>query len=150
MQDPTLVLRDIHPATAPAWWPPAPGWWMLAALLIAVVVIYAVWQRRKRDRWRRIAGLFDGAIDSASDAPAQVAAMSELLRRAAHRRNSLADKLEGEAWLAYLDEGDTQRRFAQGAGRLLLEGGFRRDVDPQQVAALRILARERFIAWMVK
>ena len=148
--DPTLVLRAIHPGTAPAWWPPAPGWWMRAALLLAVVVTYAVWQRRKRNRWRRIAALFDAAVDSASDAPAQVAAMSELLRRAAHRRSSLADKLQGEAWLAYLDEGDMQRPFAQGAGRLLLEGGFRRDVDLQQVAALRTLARKRFIAWMVK
>lgn len=150
MQDPTLVLRDIHPGAAPPWWPPAPGWWLLAAIVLAVVVAHAWWQRRKRKRLRRIAGLFDETIDAAEDAPTQVAAMSELLRRVAHQRSADADKLQGEAWLAFLDDGDAARPFTSGAGRLLLEGGFRRDADPQQVAALRNVARRRFLAWMVK
>jgi hypothetical protein len=76
--------------------------------------------------------------------------MSELLRRAGRRANPLADKLQGEAWLAWLDAGDARQSFSQGAGRLLLDGGFRRDVDAEDVAALRALARARFIAWMVK
>ena len=150
MPDPTLVLRDIHPGAAPAWWPPAPGWWLLAALVLALVAAYAWRQRRRRQRIRRIADLFDGAIDAAIVAPMQVAAMSELLRRAAHRRSPQADKLQGESWLAFLDDGDANRPFTQGAGRLLLEGAFRPDVDPQQVTALRSVARRRFLAWMVK
>ena len=150
MQDPTLVLRDIHPGAAPSWWPPAPGWWLLAALVLVVVAAYAWSRRRKQNRLRRIAGLFDQTIDAAEDAPAQIAAMSELLRRIAHQRSAAADTLQGEAWLAYLDDGDATRPFTSGAGRLLLEGGFRRDADPQQVAALRNIARRRFLAWMVK
>lgn len=150
MQDATLVLRDIHQPTAPAWWPPAPGWWVAAAIVLAVVLGFALWKWRRRQRRRRIAGIFDGALQSAGSAPAQIAAMSELLRRAARRHNPHADRLQGSAWLEYLDAGDARHPFASGAGRLLLEGGFRRDADSEAVAALRALARNRFIEWMVK
>lgn len=150
MQDSTLVLRDIHQVTAPSWWPPAPGWWVLAAMLLVVVLAVAFWRRRRQVRERRIADMFDGAIGAVDNAPAQIAAMSELLRRAARCRDSQADKLQGEAWLAFLDAQDERRPFTQGIGRLLLEGGFRREADPGQVTQLRNLARERFIAWMAK
>lgn len=150
MQDSTLVLRDIHPGTAPAWWPPAPGWWLVVALVLAAVAAYALWRSRKRARMRRIVELFDGAVDTASGAPAKVAAMSELLRRAGHLRNPQADKLPGDSWLAFLDDGDADRPFVRGPGRLLLEGGYRREVDPQQLAALQTVVRRRFLAWMVK
>lgn len=150
MQDPSLVLRDIHQPAAPAWWPPAPGWWVVAAIVLAAALGIAVWRRRRRERQRRIAGMFDDAVQSAADAPGQIAAMSELLRRAARRRNAQADRLRGDAWLAYLDANDKRHPFTSAAGRLLLEGGFRRDADPQQVAELRTLARARFIEWMAK
>jgi hypothetical protein len=132
-----LVLRDIHQPPAPSLWPPAPGWWLLLALVLL----------RKQ---RAIARLFDAAIAQSQSLPEQIAAMSELLRRAARRRDAQADKLQGEAWLSFLDAGDPGRRFTQGAGRLLLEGGFRRDADALQVAALRGLVRERFLGWMAK
>jgi hypothetical protein len=150
MQDPALVLRDIHPGEAPAWWPPAPGWWLLMALALAVAATYAWWQYRRRSRTRRIAKLFDDAVGGAREPALQVAAMSELLRRAAHRRDPQADTLQGEAWLAFLDDGEASRPFSNGWGRLLLEGPFRREVDPAQVAALREVARQRFLAWVVK
>lgn len=150
MQDATLVLRDIHQPTAPAWWPPAPGWWFVAAVALIAALGFALWRRRRRQRLRRIARLFDSALESADGAPAQIAAMSELLRRVARRRNPQADKLQGRAWLEYLDAGDKRHPFTAGAGKLLLEGGFRRDADPEEVAALRALARERFIEWMAE
>jgi len=150
MRDPTLVLRDIHQGIAPPWWPPAPGWWIAAALVLALGAAYAAWRNHERRKQRRLANLFDSAMEATNDLPAQVAAMSELLRRAGRRGNPLADKLHGEAWLAWLDTGDARQSFSRGAGRLLLDGGFRRDVDAEDVAALRALARARFIAWMVK
>lgn len=150
MQDAPLVLRDIHQPVAPAWWPPAPGWWVVAAIVLAVGVGIALWTRRRRARQRRIASIFDTAIESADSEPAQIAAMSELLRRAGRRRNPEADKLQGSAWLEYLDADDKRHPFTSGTGKLLLEGGFRRDVNPEEVAALRALARERFIEWMAK
>jgi hypothetical protein len=150
MADPTLVLRDIHQVTPPAWWPPAPGWWLLAAALLVAATGVWLWRARRRRRQRRIAQLFDEAIAAEGAPSAQIAAMSGLLRRAARRRDRLADKLDGDAWLAFLDAGDARRPFTQGDGRLLLEGGFRPHADPGQVASLRVLARDRFIDWMTK
>ncbi len=152
-----LVLRDIHQPPAPAWWPPAPGWWLLFALLLALVAIVWWWRRRGERRRREILALFDDTVAAATTPPERVAAMSALLRRAARRRDAQADRLQGEDWLAFLDAPLRRRRgkprppsraFSEGAGRLLLEGGYRRDVDPAQVAALHELARARFLQWM--
>jgi hypothetical protein len=80
-----------------------------------------------------------------------------LLRRAARRVDASADRLQGDAWLDFLDRpaASAKRKrairdksFAQGAGRLLLDGGYRREVEPEQVEALRVLARHRFLQWM--
>ncbi len=141
MADPSLVLRDIHQPPAPPWWPPAPGWWLLAAVLLLAIAAWSWWAARKRKQRRAIAAVFDNTVAAADTPAAQVAAMSELLRRAARRADPNADRLDGEAWLGLVD-------LAEAPGRLLLEGGYRRDVDPRQVDALRPLARARFLQWM--
>ena len=165
MADPTLVLRDIHQPIAPPWWPPAPGWWWLAALVLLAIAAWAWFAARRRQRQRAIAAIFDQALAAAGTPSAQVAAMSELLRRAGRRRDPAVDCLHGDAWLEFLDgsaKGAGKRRgrkpaaklrtgsgrFSQGPGRLLLDGGFRREVDAGQVAALRAIARARFLDWM--
>lgn len=149
MSPATLVLRDIHQPSAPDWWPPAPGWWLLAALLLGLIVL-AVWIARRASRRKRtIAILFDDAVANADSAPARVAAISELLRRAARRRDPAADRLQEDAWLRFLDGAETATTpFSAGAGRLLLDGGFRRDVDEAQLAALLPLARRRYLQLM--
>lgn len=141
MADPSLVLRDIHQPPAPPWWPPAPGWWLLAAIVLLAIGAWVWWAARRRRRRRAIAATFDDTVAAAGTPAAQVAAMSELLRRAARRLDPGADRLQGEAWLALVDLPD-------GPGRLLLEGGYRREVEPQQVEALRPLVRARFLQWM--
>ena len=167
MADPTLVLRDIHQAAAPPWWPPAPGWWLLAALGLLAVALWAWFAARRRKRRRAIAAIFDQMLAAADTPSAQVAAMSELLRRAGRRRDPAADRLQGDAWLEFLDGGADAAKirggrkpgatpragsngFAQGPGRLLLEGGYRRDVDVDagEVKALHAIARARFLDWM--
>ena len=165
MADATLVLRDIHQAAAPPWWPPAPGWWLLAALVLLVIALWAWFAARRRKRRRAIAAIFDQMLAAADTPGAQVAAMSELLRRAGRRRNPTADRLQGDAWLEFLDSGagtadlrggrklvakprTVSNDFAQGPGRLLLEGGYRRDVDAGEVKALHAIARARFLDWM--
>ncbi|MCI2262776.1 DUF4381 family protein [Xanthomonas indica] len=142
-----LPLRDVHLPPAPAWWPPAPGWWMLAAvLLLAIAAVLFVWIRRRQrvQRWQR---QFDAAT-RAGEPPAQVAAVSELLRRAAQRRDPAAATLQGEDWLRFLDGGDKRQAFSAGPGRVLLDGGYRPSVDPAQVQALLPLARRRFLVLM--
>lgn len=146
MQAQELVLRDVHVPPAPSLWPPAPGWWLLAGAL-ALAVAIAWWIRRKRRRrmlaWQK---LFDDACGDAAPA-AQVAAISELLRRAARRVNAQADHLQSEDWLRLLD-GQKQKAFSEGAGRLLLEGGYRREVPAAEFAAAKALARARFLELM--
>lgn len=143
-----LVLRDIHPSVAPPWWPPAPGWWLLALALLLALAALATWRLQRVRRRRRLLALFDAEADAAAAPAAEVAAISALLRRAARRREPAADRLEGDAWLAFLDAGREAPRFGGERGVLLLEGAFRADPDPARVAELRAVARERFLELM--
>ncbi|GAB3315986.1 DUF4381 family protein [Luteimonas notoginsengisoli] len=150
MQD--LPLRDIHQPPPPPWWPPAPGWWWLATVLLVLLAFAAWWWLRARRRRAAIVRLFDERVDAAATPVERVAAMSELLRRAARRRDPAADRLQGDAWLAFLD-GDMQAAsakapFSAGAGHVLLDGGFRREIDDDAAAALLPLARRRYLELM--
>ena len=145
-----LPLLDAHPPAPVPWWPPAPGWWMLAALLLAGACA-TVWWLRRRARLRRAAhAMFDAALDAHPDGAARVAAISELLRRAARRRDPEADRLQGEAWLQFLDADAPAQRFDGDVGQVLLDGGFRRNVPAHALRALETAAREQFVAWMLR
>ncbi|HJR74686.1 MAG TPA: DUF4381 family protein [Luteimonas sp.] len=143
-----LVLRDIHQPPAPGWWPPAPGWWLVAALIAAALALVIVLMKRRAHRQRAIAALFDQTVAQAANASARVAAISELMRRAARRRDAGADRLRDEAWLRFLDGDAGAAPFSTGAGRLLLDGGFRRDIDQAQLDVLLPLARRRYLQLM--
>ena len=151
-----LVLRDIHQPQAPSWWPPAPGWWMLAIAILVVASAIAWWLHRRRQRAREVAAVFEQRLRVASSPVEAIAAMSELLRRAARRRDPQADRLQGEDWLRFLDaassgvKADKQHStpFSEGAGRLLLDGGYRRSAEKADVDALQSIARECYLALM--
>ncbi len=143
-----LVLRDIHTPTAPSWWPPAPGWWLVLVAVLALIALALWWRARRRRRREAMFRLFDDTVAAAVGAPAQIAAMSDLLRRASRRRDPKADRLIGEAWLRFLDDGGRRTTFSAGPGRLLLDGGFRRQVPARELDALRAVARERFAQLM--
>lgn len=143
----SLPLRDVHLPPAPSWWPPAPGWWGLALLLVAVLVAAAVWWRRRQRRLAQWQALFDAAWQDASTPVARLAAASALLRRAARRVDPAADRLQGEAWLRFLD-GRKGHAFSEGPGKVLLDGGFRADVAAAEGEAARVPARARFVQLM--
>ena len=145
---PDLVLRDIHAAPATPWWPPAPGWWLVFAAVVLALSALAWFAQRRRARHRAIARVFDDALAGAASPAAQVAAMSELLRRAARRHDPEADRYVGDAWRAHLDRNAKHRLFDDNTGALLLDGAYRRDVDPALVDALRDRARRRYLEWM--
>ena len=143
-----LVLRDVHEGIAPAWWPLAPGWWMVAAAIV-VIAAFVAWRTATKRRQRAaILRLFDDAMDRAATPSQQIAAMSELLRRAARRQDARADTLEGADWLDFLDDGMPQPVFSAGAGSVLRDGGFRADVAAHESDALRVIARQRYLSWM--
>lgn len=140
-----ITLRDIHLPQPPGWWPPAPGWWLLAALVLAVAAIIAILLWRRIRRRRALRRLFDEGVAAAADGPARVAAISELLRRATREHDPAAAALQGGEWLAFLDRDAAAPAFDGELGRLLLEGGYRRQVDEDQLQALRTAARARFL-----
>lgn len=145
---PTLQLKDVHPGVAPDWWPPAPGWWLLLGIVLVLALWLGRWWLHRHRRQRELARYFDETLARAASPPAQVAAMSELLRRAARRIDPQADRLQGEAWLAFLDAGLKPPAFLHGPGALLVDGVFRPAVDPVAVEALRVIARKRYLQWM--
>lgn len=140
----TLPLRDVHLPAMPSWWPLPPGWWaVLGAVALCVLVAWA-WRAHRRRQRRRWYGVFDTALTHAATPVDEVAAIAELLRRAARRRQPGAELLQGQAWLTFLDAPGS-RAFSEGDGRLLLDGGYRRALDDEAVRRLRPLARERFV-----
>lgn len=141
-----LPLRDVHLPPSPSWWPPAPGWWWLAAAIALLLLSWAGWRAWRRHRRQRWARWFDTAT-AAGLPPERLAAMSELLRRAARRQRAGAEHLQGEDWLRFLD-GRQGTAFSAGAGRLLLDGGFRPRLEPVAFDATRALARARFLELM--
>ena len=97
--NPQLQLRDIHLPPEPSWWPPAPGWWVLAILLLVAAVLLTrwVWRRmRARRRLARLMAEFDAAAGLV-DPGARLAAISQLLRRAARLRDPRAAQPAGRA-----------------------------------------------------
>lgn len=149
---PALALRDIHLPGAPSIWPPAPGWWVLAAVLLALIAAFTLWLLRRRgvqrERRQLLAAVAELEAGLASErSPAQLARIGELLRRLAlthHPRREVAS-LSGGAWLHVLDETGGGGAFANGAGRILADGPYRRQLPPDlDVAALAALVR----AWV--
>jgi hypothetical protein len=142
-----LQLRDIHLPPPPSFWPPAPGWWIVAAVLLALAAwgSYAAWRRLRLRRQRRrvmdaLARLESGLVSDRS--PQALMQVSVLLRRLALMRFPRAQvaALTGAAWLRFLDESGGQGRFADGPGRVLGSGPYRRalpaDIDLPGLLAL--------------
>ena len=140
----SLQLRDVHLPPYPSWWPLPLGWWLVLAVLVLIVVALWAWRALRRRRERRWLQLFDATVAGAAPGAAQVAAVAELLRRAARRRQAGAELLQGQAWLEFLDAPGS-RAFSDGDGRLLLDGAYRPTLAAEDVDRLRSLARARFL-----
>lgn len=137
-------LRDIHLPPDPSWWPPAPGWWVLA-VLIGVALVWLVLRLRRAQQARRLRRAVLGELERIAarhaedaDGAALLAAVSNLLRRASRWRDTAAVSLHGEAWLQFLDRGIGAPGFSQGAGRVLLEGPYRRHADVDAPALIKL------------
>jgi hypothetical protein len=137
MADPLVGLRDWHLPEPVAWWPPAPGWWLVAALvMIAVVLGWALWRRRRQGAAVRAAlsrlTALNQAFQIGGDQRRFAAEVSQLLRRLAlirYPRERVAG-LTGSAWLTFLDATGGGDGFTQGSGRVLADRPYRAPGDP--------------------
>ncbi|WP_115049834.1 DUF4381 domain-containing protein [Xanthomonas arboricola] len=145
----SLPLRDVHLPPSPSWWPLAPGWWLVIAAAVLVLGAAAWWWWRRRQRQHLWLAAFDAELQRATTPAQRLAALSLLLRRAARRVDTQADRLQGEAWVQFLDgcKSKTQA-FSQGPGRALLDGGFQRTPTVTDLDAVQALARRRFLDLM--
>ncbi|PPU76548.1 MULTISPECIES: DUF4381 domain-containing protein [Xanthomonas] len=145
----SLPLRDVHLPPSPGWWPLAPGWWLVIAVVALVVAGAWFWWWRRRRQQRRWLAAFDTELRRAATPAQRLATLSALLRRAARTVDANADRLQGEAWLQFLDGRKRKAQaFSQGPGRALLEGGFQRTPAVADIEAVQALVRQRFLSLM--
>ncbi|WP_274628155.1 DUF4381 domain-containing protein [Arvimicrobium flavum] len=150
-------LADIVLPQPVAWWPQTWGWALLA-LVVAALIVLAVWRwlhHRRINRYRReaLALLADLEQTGHGGQPGSVQAVAELLKRvvlAAWPREEVA-RVSGAAWVKFLRDHAGGAMIADEAAALLADGEYRaappRDrLSEQQFRALIDTAR----AWIEK
>jgi len=116
----TLPLRDIKLPPEPGFWPLAPGWWVVIGVAL-VLICWLLWKylryRRRQKRWQAIQQqLAQIQFDYSQHQQDQqlLAELSVFLRRFV--KFQLADPkattLQGDAWLAYLNQLQPSGSFA--------------------------------------
>lgn len=146
-----LPLRDIHLPDPVSWWPMAPGWWIVIVLACLLAGI-AVWRYRKH-RLNRLSAIFlaksrlnelrEQYLEH-KDVSVLAREISILLRRlsiSAFPRKETAS-LTGTAWLQHLDAHMPDSPFTSGAGRILIEAPYRRNVQANEVEPLFSLCEQ--------
>ena len=131
--EPNLPLRDIHLPDPMHWWPPAPGWWLLLFAVPALLaLLFWLWRWVRRMTVGKLAlAELESIAQSNADARDKVQQLAILLRRIAlslYPREQVAS-LVGEQWLTFLDGPLGDNSFSQGAGRLLIDAPYRREVQ---------------------
>ncbi|AWH18993.1 DUF4381 domain-containing protein [Stenotrophomonas sp. ZAC14D2_NAIMI4_7] len=137
-----LPLRDVALPPAPSWWPPAPGWLMVMAAVLAVlavIVVIVVRRHRRRQRWLHA---FDTELRAAANAPAELAVIAGLLRRAARQAQPGSEALQDAAWWTRVDP---HNALPDAQRTLLAEGPYRPQIEASQLDDVRAWARQRYV-----
>lgn len=155
-EDPLSELADIHLPDAVNFWPPAPGWWVLLALvLVALFLVYR--QQLTRLFLRRRLGSALRELDVAYRSFQQqqqnasqrneaglklLQTFNAILKRVAlvHFNDPTLPKMNGRAWLRFLDAQASSAEFTVGTGQVLGDGIYR-PVFAADVDALHALCR---------
>ncbi len=131
--NPLKDLRDIHLPAPISSWPLASGWYVIAVLggLALMVLGVLLYRYLKKVRPRRAALKQLDKLQQnyqQKQTPAVVSELSILIRRcalSAFPRHNVAG-LEGEAWLAFLNETGQTEVFTQGVGKLLMTAPYQK------------------------
>lgn len=104
------LLKDIHGAAEPGWWPPAPGWWAVGLVLLVLVALalrqlgrrWAIWRRRQR--WLRALDELERGGAPVAQPREYLAGLNRLFRAVALRAfpDTACARLEGERWVAFV------------------------------------------------
>ena len=148
------ILKDIHFAASPSFWPPALGWWILLALLMMLLAGFFLWlnpklKKRKRHQLQREKLLSKLAVLEAqlAENPSNkvIAEINTLLRQCAvnYYPRSKISSLTGSDWLNFLDQSGNTTGFSKGAGRILIEA-------PYQAGVTKNLNRDEFLTLIRK
>ncbi len=143
-----LQLKDIQPPPEPAWWLVAPAHLVLAGVIIVLLGIGWLLQRRRRAaRLVKLAEAEFELIKSAylRDQDRRLLALktSRWLKQVAllaYPTRQL-QSICGEAWLEFLDQGLGDRQFSRGSGRLFGGALYGRDFDANAAEILDLCER---------
>jgi len=134
MNQPELLLRDIHLPEPVSWWPPAPGWWLLAIVLCSVIVLAEWWRRRALRLRNAPTALAQRELTSLQNAWVQHGDVQQLLRDLSVwlRRTSMslttraqAASLTGQHWQQFLAELAGEELFSDADLQLLTAATYR-------------------------
>ncbi|MBF8270609.1 MAG: hypothetical protein HW386_2318 [Gammaproteobacteria bacterium] len=140
-----LPLRDIHLPEPVSWWPLPIGWWLVLVLLVVSIAL-CVWGYR-RYRGHKSSAVYLAKVElrqlhelylQQRDVGLLARDISMLLRRLSisiYPRTATAS-LTGEDWLRHLDQPLPDQPFTSGAGRILIEAPYRREVRIEDIEPL--------------
>lgn len=135
--NPLSELRDIHLPPAIDSWPIAPGWWILLLLLLLALLfsgryLYNRWRsnRYRRSGLQQLKQLLQDYRHN-QDAKVYLKRFSELIKRVAlacFAREKVAS-LNGEEWVAFLDQTGRTDEFSLGHGQVLMVGAYEPETE---------------------
>lgn len=145
-QDPLSDLADIHLPGEISVWPPALGWWLLAAALCLLALYYLRVYIIHLMRLKRLSFATSELEQAYQTFSEQVLfrtkhnqaglvflnEINSILRRVAlliFPDNPDIAKLNGNKWLAFLDNTGNSQDFTQGPGKVLGDGSYQRHFE---------------------
>ncbi len=137
VENPLVNLKDIHLPPAVSFWPPAPGWWILSALFISSIFFGGLWfykrhkKRKPINEALRILKNLQIHHENSKDEVKSLRNLSNLLRRTSltfYKHESVAS-LNGSSWLEFLDKTGNTKEFSNGAGKVLGNEAFQKNVN---------------------
>ena len=137
VENPLVNLKDIHLPPPVSFWPPAPGWWILLVLFISSIFFGGLWFYKRYKKKKpitealRILKNLQILHENSKDEVKSLRNLSNLLRRTAltfYKHDAVAS-LHGSSWLEFLDKTGKTQEFSKGAGKVLGNEAFQKNVN---------------------